>query len=173
MAYFAVMRFYVSGPRLFGGLVRPGFSFAASEIFSRSQTARRTDFVYVVEGDHGMVKVGSSVNPMSRRAALQTGSAHRLHIVKTIPAYGHAFAVEHEAHAILAAHHENGDWFSVSPNMAIAAVYGAADRLGIDMSGEETKTPSWRWPKSSIGQIFIVFVIIWALGMIIHGLGLG
>ena len=134
-------RLWFSGPRM--GPIRPGVSFGLGP----RRTSRQSDAapiagqsVYVIEGSHGAVKIGISSDPESRRATLQTGAPHHLFLAFAIYAGENAFDVEQEAHAILAAHRMPGEWFAVSKEMAIAAVYGAASRLGVPLGEQPQET---------------------------------
>ena len=134
-------RIWFSGPRV--GPIRVGLGF---NLGSRQRTQRQHAYapsgqcVYVIEGSHGAVKIGISCDPESRRATLQTGAPHHLFLAFSIYAGDAAFDVEQEAHAILDKHRMPGEWFAVSKEMAIAAVYGAASRLGVSL-GEEYEGP--------------------------------
>ena len=136
-------RIWFSGPRM--GPIRPGVSFGLGPRKKppRQQFVATGQSVYVIEGSHGAVKIGISSDPENRRATLQTGAPHHLFLAFAIYAGDAAFDVEQEAHAILAAHRMPGEWFAVSKEMAIAAVYGAASRLGVALGdhGSETAPP--------------------------------
>jgi hypothetical protein len=132
------MRFGFSGPRI--GLFRPYVSFNVGggrrgyRGAPSGPSAPAVDYVYVIAGTHGLVKVGISTDPVARLATLQTGSPDRLRIAFTAPGYGNAFTIEQEAHVILAQHRVAGEWFNVTPDLAIAAIFGAADRTGCSIS---------------------------------------
>src|SRR2546423_562010 len=77
----AVVRFWLSGPRMFG--VRPGISISPNDLRPKPKptSLRRAagdniegSFVYVVRGDHNMIKIGVTTNPAARLASLRTGS---------------------------------------------------------------------------------------------------
>jgi hypothetical protein len=77
------MRFWLSGPRFLG--IRPGISFALSELTRRRPSPRRLQsrqlsgsFIYIVQADDGLVKVGISGNPNARLAQLQRASTAHL-----------------------------------------------------------------------------------------------
>ena len=101
---------------------------AASEIETRPVQT----FIYVIRGDYNMVKIGVSSNPDARCAALQTGSPYRIELWFAAPVTGNAYGVESEAHDILVSNGVpmNGEWFDVTPELAIAAIRTAADKLG-------------------------------------------
>ncbi len=161
------MRLFLFGPSLFGGLIRPGISFGFSGARRPARATASQDFVYVVDGGQGLVKIGVSTDPTARLVTLQTGSPHRLRLAFTAPTFGHAFEIEQEAHAILAAQRANGEWFAVSSDLAIAALFGAADRTGFSMSEPNKDERLIRWPRSSIGQILIVLMILYGIGSLI------
>lgn len=93
-----------------------------------------TDCVYVIGGEHGRVKIGSSGDPYQRCRDLQTGSPFRLWIEHVTSTLGPALPVELEAHALLSRHRLNGEWFDVPPDVAVATIAAAAYRLGVPVS---------------------------------------
>lgn len=119
-------------------------------------------FVYVISGDHGRQKIGSSDNPQQRIKDLQTGSPFPLKfefIGETENLGGGA--IEVEAHFMLAQHRAEGEWFVVPPDVAITAVMAAAHRLGyrckpVDIDSiKATKyqigVPTWqKWLKAAV-----------------------
>lgn len=127
------MKLWFSGPSFFG--IRPGVSFDAGQSTQR-QTAPRVDgsFVYVVRGDHNMIKIGVTTNPAARLAQLRTGSPFPIEYAFIGATPGNGYDIEQAAHAMLAPHRVNGEWFDVSPELAISAVMGAAGKLGRAMA---------------------------------------
>ena len=156
------MRFWFSGPQV--GPFRSGVSFDGK---SQSQErAASGQFVYVIEGDHGAVKVGISSDPAARRATLQTGAPHRLFLTFSTWAGERAFDVEQEAHAILAAHRMPGEWFFVSKEIAIAAVYGAASRLGVSLGNAPAPRPKWPLLRAVWRSLLAFAAFCWILGFL-------
>jgi hypothetical protein len=129
------MRLMFFGPRIFG--IRPGVSFTPQELMSgfagstqKAPGEQMTgSFVYVVRGDHNMVKVGVSTNPNARLAQLRTGSAYPIDFAFIGSTPGTGYDIEQAAHALLDRHRCNGEWFDVPPEMAVAAVTASAHRL--------------------------------------------
>ena len=133
------MRFWLRGPRL--GPIRRGVSFGAED-FGYSKPRRQNgkvrqvgekldgSFVYVIRGDHNMVKIGVSTNPRARLASLQTGSAFPVSFAFIGVTPGNGYDIETEAHRILEKHQCNGEWLDCSSELAIAAVMGAASKIG-------------------------------------------
>ena len=74
------MRFFLIGPRILG--IRPGISFGANELLrlATKPTYRKSaepitgSFLYVIRGDHNLVKIGVTTNPNARIAHLRTAS---------------------------------------------------------------------------------------------------
>ena len=135
------MRFYFFLPRVFG--IRPGISLSPEDFasgrrrlssYASGQNAPVTmepSFIYVIGGDHGRSKIGISSNPNARMAQLSTASAFPLSFAYIGAAQSNnATNIEHEAHAILDRYRVNGEWFSCPTEMAIAAVHGAAAKVG-------------------------------------------
>ncbi len=171
-------RIWFSGPRL--GPIRPGISF---NLGSRRQSQRQSQrapmagqHVYVIEGSHGAVKIGISSDPEARRATLQTGAPHHLFLAFSIYAGEFAYDVEQEAHAILDAHRMPGEWFAVSKEMAIAAVYGAASRLNCSLGEPENPPPQRSLLRSAwriVWRSSLIFVAVcWLIGLFVKVTGI-
>jgi Meiotically up-regulated gene 113 len=129
------MRFFFIGPRILG--VRPGISFGLNELLRLATKPQRKSaesmtgsFVYVIRGDHSLVKIGVSTNPNARLAQLRTASAFPIDFSYLAVTPGTGFNIEQGAHAMLASHRCAGEWFDVAPEMAVAAIAGAAHKLG-------------------------------------------
>jgi hypothetical protein len=127
------MRFWFSAPRVFG--VRPGVSFGREDF--QQQRPRQPSaepitgsFVYVIKGGHNLIKIGVSTNPSARLATLRTISPFPLHMAFVGVTPGTGYDIEAGAHGMLAPHRCNGEWFDVSPELAISAVMGAAGKIG-------------------------------------------
>lgn len=142
------MRFWFSGPRFMG--VRPGISFSPND-FRQSQGPHRHNgageriegsFVYVVRGDHNMTKIGVTTNPAARLAQLRTGSAFPIEYAFIGVTPGTGYDIEQEAHTLLDKHRCAGEWFDVSPELAISAIMGAAGKLGQPMRAIDLSTAS-------------------------------
>jgi hypothetical protein len=165
------MRFFFSGPRIFG--IRPGIILGAED-FGRGRGTQRAPaaepmtggFVYVVRGDHNMIKVGVTTNPRARLASLRTGSAFPIDYAYLAVTPGESRTeIETATHALLDKHRCNGEWFDIAPEMAVAAIAGAAHKLGqpilpvtLDAADEilrissagGTEPPKWRLEDSAL-----------------------
>lgn len=88
---------------------------------------RVSSHVYVVGSDDGPMKIGIAIDPRNRLAELQVGHPFKLKVLRT---WKHEAAahIELEAHKILRGNRLQGEWFSVSPEEAIAAVERAIKR---------------------------------------------
>lgn len=134
------MRLFFFGPRLFG--IRPGVSFGPEDFrtLRRPTVADRQrpspealggSFVYVIRGDHHRCKIGISSNPNARLAQLRTASAFPLSFAFVgVTDRTDGSAIEREAHTLLDRYRVAGEWFDCPVELAIAAVNGAAARLG-------------------------------------------
>ena len=130
------MRFYLSGPRIFG--IRPGVLFNPRDFRARTRQKRTETsalsepaFVYVVMSSHQRCKIGITNNPNARLAQLNTASAFPVGFAYIGAAQsGNGRAIESEAQAMLERYRANGEWFDCPAEMAIAAVNGAAIRIG-------------------------------------------
>jgi len=126
------------------GPFRVGASFGSRSFRRRqshgSEPVLSRNHVYVVQGKDA-VKLGVTSDLDGRLAQLQTGSPHRLDMVYSTRVAGDAYAVEAEAHAMLARHRLSGEWFGVPPDVAVAAINGAAFRL--TASHGRGASPNW------------------------------
>ena len=126
------MRIFVGSPKFAG--IRAGASFDLSALWRRLQPTATGNaagsFVYVIKDENGVCKVGVSTDPQTRIADLQTGSPQWLNFEYIAMTDSDGFDVESEAHAILDKYRRAGEWFAVSPDMAVAALNAAAHRLG-------------------------------------------
>ncbi len=149
------MRFYLFGPRFFG--IRPGISFQPSDLSALRATASRSSYVYVINGDHDHVKIGVTKNPPERLTQLQTSSSRKLAYAFIAPTSGDPYVIEREAHVMLDRYRLNGEWFDVPPELAIAAVTGAAAKLGQSLIAKPDEKPARIWP-----FILGIFLALWA-----------
>jgi hypothetical protein len=130
------MRFFFMGPRILG--IRPGISFSANELLRLATKPKQNkpgepmtgSFLYVIRGDHNLVKVGVSTNPNARLAQLRTASAFPIDFSYIAVTPGTGYDIEAGAHEMLKSHRCSGEWFDVAPEMAVAAIAGAAHKLG-------------------------------------------
>ena len=137
------MRLFFFGPRLrFLGGIRPGISFgpedfrklrrpAAAAAARPSPETLGGSFVYVIRGDHNRCKIGISSNPTARLAQLRTASPFPLSFAFVgVTDHTDGSAIEREAHALLDRFRVEGEWFDCPVELAVAAVNGAAAKLG-------------------------------------------
>ena len=150
------MRFWFSGPRILG--IRPGVSFGPGG-WQRAQSAGQQGSVYVIQGGHGLFKIGYSTNVPARLATLQTSSPFPLRLVYARRC-ANALMAEQEAHAALAPYRIAGEWFDVPASVAVAAVQDAADRL-IEHDGDSERA-IW---KSLFWRSLWATVPFWLMGM--------
>jgi hypothetical protein len=130
------MRFFFTGPRIFG--IRPGVSFGAGDFGAKTQAAPagkpvEGGFVYVIRGDHNLIKIGVSTNPTARLASLRTASPFPIEFAYVCAVRGpstEAFALEADAHALLNRQRLNGEWFDIPADMAVAAIAAAGHKSG-------------------------------------------
>lgn len=163
------MRFYLFGPRILG--IRPGLSFSPSDLRSHRSPTTRASYIYVVKGDEENVKIGVTKTPETRLAQLQTGASRKIDYSFIAPVSGDPYAIEREAHAMLARNRLSGEWFDVPPELAIAAVTGAAAKLGQSLTTpaiiEKKKPSKFSYLMLFIGQAGILWGTI-KLFLLIH-----
>jgi len=83
--------------------------------------------IYVMESEVG-VKIGISKNPDERLRQITNASGMQVSLRHTRD-HESAYAVEQNAHKILADKRLNGEWFNVTVNEAIAAIDEAASAI--------------------------------------------
>jgi T5orf172 domain len=129
------MRFHPFGPRIMG---TRGLSFSPQDVQRLVDRPARPatgslegSFVYVVRGDHNLCKIGVSTNPNARMAHLRTASSVPLSFAFIGGTDGtDGFAIEREAYGSLERCRVGDEWFDCLPETAIAAINGAAAKLG-------------------------------------------
>jgi hypothetical protein len=133
------MRFFLFGPRILG--VRPGVSFSPKDFQRGARGSRASDnhmtggFVYVIKNTSGAHKIGSSRDPITRIADLQTGSSETLDFAYIGVAPEGAYTrIERAAHDLLVDQkipNVGQEWFRVPASIAIGAVIEVSNRLGL------------------------------------------
>ena len=127
------MFFFLSKRLPFG--FRLGTAFTGSDIrraLHPSQSgARSPAFVYVIQArGQNHVKVGISADPNARLRNLQTASPYPLTLSYAAAVKSNdASAIEADAKYRLGHYQLEGEWFSVSPEMAVAAISAASFSL--------------------------------------------
>jgi hypothetical protein len=172
-------RFWISGPRIFG--IRPGITFRPDELFEKPKprkSASSGSFIYVVQADNGMLKIGVSTNPSARLAQLCTASPFKLSLAYVGALRCDGYAIEAAAHETLSRHRLEGEWFNCPPEAAVAAISAAAYRLGepiasgdpkladeiVRMVANKTAAVSKRfWPWFSLGAAIGIGIFLLAV----------
>ena len=163
------MRFYLFGPRFFG--IRPGISFQPSDLQAKPKPLSAVPYVYVIKGEQH-VKIGVTKAPETRLAQIRTGCSTPTDYAFLAPVSGDPYALEREAHAMLARYRLNGEWFDVPPELAIAAVTGAAAKLGQSLTNKPLEQQSYEGLKLFLAWLimFAVFcsLVLWPLFGLAH-----
>lgn len=130
------MFFFISKRLPFG--LRAGFSVPIGQPFQQATRRSGTSlgmagmqFVYVILGDHGLVKIGTTSNMDARIAALRTSSPFQLKPVYALAVDIDARMIEQEVHRRLDKHRCAGEWFDCSPAIAEQAINQVAGDFGI------------------------------------------
>ena len=90
----------------------------------------RLEFLYVVTGELGFVKIGICRPPEMPEDAVRIGSIRPIEIVWVVATNGDAHAIELEAHRRLGSSRHHDEWFAIPVERAIRAVEWAAHELG-------------------------------------------
>ena len=130
------MRLLLFGPRLFG--LRTGISLGREDFMrfadpQRSTAAGSADadkFVYVIKGG-GLCKVGISNDPVARLAQIQNTFDTPIELAWVGAPKEQAAAIERDAHQMLHRYRRNGEWFAVTPEVAVGAIHTVAFRHGV------------------------------------------
>jgi len=98
--------------------------------FGAKPPAVEGSFVYVIEAQPRLVKVGITTDPAARLAALGTASPYalRYHYLAATP--GPGTNIEQGAHDFLRHHRGNGEWFHCDTSTAVTAIGLSALHLG-------------------------------------------
>jgi hypothetical protein len=130
------MRLYAFGPRIMG--LRTGISLGPEDFRARrravsapaDRSASNDSFIYVLRGDHGLLKVGISTNPVARLATLRTASPFPLEMVYVAVTQGPAERLERATHDALRERRCSGEWFDCPLSHVVAAINGCAYDIG-------------------------------------------
>ena len=95
----------------------------------------KANYIYIVGGLRGPLKVGICSNFAARISSIRSSSPIRLrnHLVARLD-QPVARAVEARAHEILAQKRVRGEWFDAPAEAAVAAVFQAAEEIGCTLS---------------------------------------
>lgn len=123
------MHFFFTGPRTLG--IRPGVVLGAADFRSRRslESPIEGSFIYIIQARERLVKIGVTTDPRARIASLQTGSPYPLTFAAITATPGTGYDIEADAHLLLQRYQLEGEWFNVSPTVALAAVEAAARGL--------------------------------------------
>ena len=103
---------------------RQGISATAADI-----AGLNSSFLYVISDSHGDVKIGVTEDPKST-ALRRESAASTLDFVYIGATSSDGFDIEQAARSALARHRFYGEWLSVPPETAVAAIARAAQKLG-------------------------------------------
>lgn len=121
------------------------------------------EFVYVIEGDHGLVKVGVTTNMDARLAQLRTASAFPLRPTYALAVQIDARQIEGEVHRRLDDHRCSGEWFDCSPEVAERTINEVAADFGIPIATTDSETFRRGLnaiPRDSIGLTTWLFILV-------------
>lgn len=79
-------------------------------------------YLYIMQSDDGMVKIGVANNVELRRAQIQCGSGHALKIISAHGPFFRSFDIEKNIHRRLAESKKIGEWFDCGLTLAVGAV---------------------------------------------------
>lgn len=97
------------------------------------------EFVYVIQGDHGLVKIGVTTNMDARLAQLRTASAFPLRPTYALAVQIDARQIEGEVHRRLDDHRCSGEWFDCSPEVAERTINEVAADFGIPIATTDSE----------------------------------
>lgn len=155
------MRFWVGGPRIFG--LRTGVSFGPGDFAPRRAAPRGSmngSFVYVIRGQHNLVKIGVSTNPAARLATLQTASPFKLELAFLARTNSDGYAIERRAHDLLSKQRTEGEWFDIPSELAASALMGAAAELKIPLKATNERSLSAPPLKDRAGKLPFAYVLL-------------
>jgi T5orf172 domain len=139
------MRFWLGGPRVMG--VRNGLSFGPEDFrrFAQTPPSRALagrgrmegGFIYVIKGEHGLLKIGVSTNPNAQLSQLRKAWPYQLSFEYVGALANFGYDLERATHDILAKHRLEGEWFDCPPEVAVAAINAAAHKRRDKIIGVE------------------------------------
>lgn len=94
--------------------------------------------VYVVEHEHGYIKIGVSNNPKVRLDSLQTGCPYELHLLGEIFT-DEPFSVESNLHEKYDGQQKNGEWYDLHTDQKIHLL--ALCDLGLEAVNQRYANP--------------------------------
>ena len=95
--------------------------------------------IFVISDDTGLCKIGVSANVTRRMRALKNGADLTLEYVRECgPKHR---KLEGEVHRRLEKHRSHGEWFSVTPQVAIEAIERVANETGTELREDHDLTP--------------------------------
>jgi hypothetical protein len=125
---------------------------------SRKSGHRSVGFIYVIRGEHGLIKIGSTTDPVARLAELRNTSPFPLHVEYLCFMRADLYLkVEDAVQAALDRHRVNLVWFDCETRVAISAIRIAARRHGqgvipTSIEGvEDAVQAAFLWPVLSRG----------------------
>jgi hypothetical protein len=98
------------------------------------------EFVYVIQGDHGLVKIGVTTNMDARLAQLRTASAFPLRPTYALAVQIDARQIEGEVNRRLDDHRCSGEWFDCPPQVAERTINEVAADFGIPIATTDSET---------------------------------
>lgn len=114
---------------------------------------RRNAFVYILQSQTGLLKIGMSTDPESRLRALLTGHPFGLEIVYLLECDERlAHPIEQATHRILSSAKVSGEWFSVPLPDAIAALSNALSIFLIAAKAPPRNEWMWKCTLNKCGE---------------------
>ena len=89
-----------------------------------------SDYVYFIEADNGLVKIGKSKDVRKRLSALRGASPINLRLLFSIDCNGQAIKTEKHFHKMFAAKRKHGEWFGLNKKEKMDIM-----RMGVDATG--------------------------------------
>ena len=89
-----------------------------------------TDYVYFIEADNGLVKIGKSKDVRKRLNALRGASPISLRLLFSIDCNGQAIKTEKRFHKMFAAKRKHGEWFGLNKKEKMGIMRMGADATG-------------------------------------------
>jgi hypothetical protein len=100
--------------------------------------------VYVMQAN-GLIKIGTSKNPELRRKQIQAASGLEVELIDSFEGRDElANEVERRAHDILRESRRCGEWFMITPDLAIEAITAAVKSCGASGQYRGSLPTSWK-----------------------------
>lgn len=114
---------------------------------------RRQGKVYVLENENGLVKVGTSINPSSRKSTIESVSGYKINRHFETQCCWNSYEIESLVHKTLGDKRKQGEWFNCTfeeAESAITAIFAISA-----ITEHNAPEPDYKWIEQIIGEFYV------------------